>query len=249
MLAATTLLLAAASPAAAADFDLLAHTPVGSWQVREEVRTDHKGKQSVTVVKTKMLEQTGSDYWMEVETQAYKVKGNGDRKANGPPAVLKVLVEQDALKADANNVLRNLTGIGKEIIMQTGDAQPMRVREGGMLASAMMESFGAQLSFSFAQTGEESVQVPAGTFSAKTFEGEASADFKIMLSRVQVQSETQTWYSTEVPFGTVKSVTDATVNGKPEHTESTLVEYGATGAASVITQEPMEMPSLGLGGL
>ena len=74
-------------------FDLLASSPTGSWQLREDIDTNHKGKQTISLVKTSIL---GSEvrggktyYWVEMGMDNFKVNKKGKRKAKGKRAIVK----------------------------------------------------------------------------------------------------------------------------------------------------------------
>ncbi|MDO3387410.1 hypothetical protein QWI17_16330 [Gilvimarinus sp. SDUM040013] len=234
-------------PSVAAALDFLAATPVGSWQVREEATTDHKGRQSVAVVRTSMVgqESRGADthYWIEVELTNYQVK-KGKRKQQGERSIIKVLVAEAALTRDPGDVMTNLRGIGSEIIMQTGDQQPMRISGGGAMADAMLQAMGTQMEYDFQQGGAKEVTVPAGTFKCEVQRGSGYTEMKVMFKTFRVESEAEMCFSTEVPFGIVASQSKNTTNGDTSATEVTLLEFGASGAESKISGEPSEAPSL-----
>jgi len=82
-------------------FDFSASTPEGSWALREITTTDHKGKQTVAVMRQKYLgseqRQGQTYYWLETEMDNYKLK-IGKRKPEGEHTVLKVLVSEKAMK-------------------------------------------------------------------------------------------------------------------------------------------------------
>jgi hypothetical protein len=114
----------------------------------------------------------------------------------------------------------------QEIIFKPGDKQAMKVN--GMMMKMVRSSMEKGGGFNFsdacnevAYVGEEKVSVPAGSFKARHFRSDKHA--------------TDTWVSTDIPFGMVKSV------GK-EH-EMVLADQG-DGAKSSITETPQEMPGM-----
>ena len=220
--------IALSAPAAVAgdaiDFDFLASTPVGSWQEREQVVEDG-GKESVSVVRVKYLgdeERGGETFaWIETEMSNFKVK-KGQRKPQGEPMAVKFLMKKSLLEGDVVNAVGAFSDLAAEIIMQTGDNQPMRIKGAGSMMDAMTQD-------------------------CDRYRGQGTSTVKVMIKTITVESRSSQWLSDEVPFGIVKVVSDDTVNGKTQHSESRLLAFGTSGAASVITGEPqdLEMPSLG----
>jgi hypothetical protein len=233
----------------AIDFDFLASTPVGSWQEREQVVQDG-GKETVTVVRVKYLgdeERGGETFaWIETEMSNFKVK-KGQRKPQGEPMAVKFLMKKSLLEGDVVNAVGAFSDLAAEIVMQTGDSQPMRIKGAGSMMDAMTQAMGFQMEYDFSRDGSETVTVPAGTFDCDRYLGQGTSTVKVMIKTITVDSRSTQWLSDEVPFGIVKVVSDDTVNGKPQHSESQLLAFGTSGATSVITGEPqdLEMPSLG----
>lgn len=240
-------LLAAGTARAAETFNILASTPVGSWQVRETTMVDEKGKESVTTMRTSRLEgekRNGADYtWIEVEMQAYKVKGT-ERKPEGKVNVMKLLVKESAFALDPGNAMSNLAQFGEEIIIQNGDSDPMRISGVGGMMQGMVDAFGSKVKYDYKPAGNESVTTPAGTFDCQTMTGKGSADVKVIIKTIHVESENQTWLSKEVPFAVVKMADTSVVNGKTTKSTTILLEHGSSGAKSKITKEPTTMPAL-----
>lgn len=239
-------MLAISAEVSAASFIAFeASTPEGSWVVSEVTTTDDKGKQTVTVTRQKFLGSEQRDgqtyYWLETEMDSFKVK-KGERKADGDHIVMKVLVSKEAMNSDPANVINNMQGFGKEIIMQTGDSQPMKISEGGMLAGTMMKSMGIEVNYQFKEEGTETVETNVGQFKAKRVTGSGSTSTKILFKTIEVQSKSVVWISEKVPFGIVKSENTDIVNGKEQHSKTALIEYGKSGAVTAITGEVMEMP-------
>ena len=229
------------------NFDLLASTPVGSWQVREETMTDKNGKQTLTVFKTALVdsEERGGEthYWMEVESQTYKLRGK-KRKAQGDLTIIKALVAESAFKDDPANIMKNLYKFGEEIILQTGDNDPMKITGAGALAQSLMQAFGMEVNFEFSDEGLETVSVPGGEFKTAKWSGEGDVKTKVMFQKIEVHSKTTIYLSSKIPFGTVKAITQSEVNGEPQSSEAVLIEYGTSGATTQITKEPVSMPNL-----
>jgi len=222
-------------------FDFNQSTPVGSWQVREETTTDHKGKQSLAVMKTSLLSkveyQGTPHYWIEMEMQTYKLKKN-DRKPQGKPMILKALVDASVASGDAANVIGNLDKYGREVIFQSGNDDPVRIQQSGMLGKSMLQAMGTKIEYQFTKTGETSVAVPAGKIKCTSYKGTGSTEIDLIIKKIRVNSETQACISDTVPFGIVNSVSTSTNNGKESTSEAVLVEYGTSGAVSAITKEP-----------
>jgi len=231
------------------EFDLLEATPIGSWQLREDTNTNHKGKQEVIVMRSSLLgTETRGDtkyYWIEMVVDSYKIKKKGKRKKNGKQVVIKSLVAESALSGDPANVLTNLRGFGEEMIMQTGDDDPLRISGSGGMLGAMMQALGTEVNFNFSQLGNESVTVPAGEFSTQKIQGSGTTETKIVFKKIKIESDSTVWMSAKVPFGMVKSEGTSTTNKKQSTHSSVLLEYGMSGAESLITKEAKDMPGLG----
>ncbi len=227
-------------------------TPVGSWQIRQEMMTDEKGRQTMQEIKTSLLgeeKREGKDhYWMELVIQNHNVR-KGKVSKTGDRSIVKVLVEADVLNGDLSKVINNLTGFGKEIIMQTGDADPMKIEQGGMMGSMLMQAMGIKVDYDFEETGSETVNVEGGKFKTRVIEGSGSVQSKIMFQTINVQSETKQWVSEEVPFGMVKSESRIDTNGEITTSTAQLMEYGKSGAFSEIKGEPQSLQIPNLQGL
>ncbi|RBP53060.1 hypothetical protein [Arenicella xantha] len=230
------------------DFNLLASTPSGSWQLREDTETDAKGRQTGSSIRTSMLEREVRDgkayYWIEVAMDSYKISKKGKRKPQGDRAIIKTLIPESTLKADPANVLNNLRGFGVETIVQSGNEAPMRMGDTDGMMAGVMKAFNTEIEFDFESLGNESVTVPAGDFSAQKIRGQGSVSMKVMFKKINVESDNTSWLSTKVPFGTVKVDGTTTTNGKESRYESQLVEFGMNGAKSEITAEPKDMPEM-----
>jgi len=247
-------LLVAAGIAGAAeiDFDFDGSTPVGSWQEREQV-TEDGGKTSVSIMKLKYLgdeERNGETYsWLETEAKSFKVKKKG-RKQQGDTVYMKALIKKSLLEGDVVNSIGNFNDMAIDIIMQSGDQQPMRIKNAGEMMGGVARATGLQISYELTADGSEEVSVPAGTFSCDRYRGKGSATMDLMIKKMRVDSNAIQWISKDVPFGVVKIVSEDTVNGKPQHSETTLLSFGRSGATSGITGEPEDMPEMpSLGGL
>ncbi len=232
----------------AVDFDMLAATPVGSWQVREDIETNAKGKQSGITMRTSMLgteERNGEmHYWIEASMSSFKISKKGKRKPRGKTMVIKALIAESVFKSDAENILGNLNGLGEETIIQTGNEKPMRIRDSGGMMAGMMNAFGAQITHDYSAQGSESVSVPAGEFEAQKISGSGTVEMKVIFKKIHVESDSTVWISDKVPFGAVRGETTSVTNGKASTTSSQLLEFGKSGAVSLITQEPEDMPDM-----
>jgi hypothetical protein len=229
-------------------FNMLKVTPSGSWQLREEIVTNHKGKKTGTSIKSSMLGSEMRDgekyYWIEMAIDSFKVRKNGKRKKSGDRAIIKSLIPASTLAGDPANVLSNLRGFGTEIIVQNGNEDPMRMSDSGGMLAGIMQATQAEIVFDFEDKGKESVSVAAGTFNADKTHGVGSVEMKVIFKKVRVESDTTMWLSSKVPFGTVKTEGTSSLNGKVSTISSELIEYGASGAVSEITKEPKDMPAM-----
>jgi hypothetical protein len=250
-LAAATLFLVLAtvcgSAPQAAELDLLSVTTQGSWQEREQTTTNEKGEKTVLSIRVSLVGEEVRDgepcVWIESELQMTRVDRKGKSKQE-KPIVSKALVKRSALSVDPTNALRNPFDQAVEIITQVGDQDPMRF-SGKMLGKAG-DILGVQVSYAFQEQGTESVTVPAGTFQTLHLKGSGSASTKIVIKRIEVQSQGDFWYSAQVPFGLVKGQGTDVVNGKSQSWTTELKSYGTSGAATKITKPPQDMPELKL---
>lgn len=226
-------------------FNFSASTPEGSWALREIKTIDHKGRQTVMVVKQKYLgseqRQGQTYYWLETEMDNYRIKKD-KRKPEGEHTVLKVLVSEEAMSSDPANVVNNLHGFGKEIIMQSGDSPPMMMNEGGLLAGTLMKSMGIEVNYQFNVEGSETIDTDAGAFKAKRITGSGSTSSKILFKKMEVKSRSIMWVSDKVPFGVVKGESSDTINGKESKSHTRLLEFARSGAVTAITGDPKKMP-------
>lgn len=243
----TSLLFSAVSLAGASSFDLLSSTPTGSWQLREDINTDHRGRQTVLVIRSSLLseeERGGKRYfWLEMVMNGYKIK-NGERKPDGERTIVKSLVPEEVLKGDFENVMGNLRAFGTEVIIQSGDEAPMQMSGAGGFMESMMGGMGIEMKYDFQKTGSEEISTPAGTFDAEIIEGTSSTTSKVMFTSMTIESASKAWLSDSVPFGIVKTEGTTTTNGKTSTFSSQLLEFGESGAQSMITGEPQKMPAM-----
>jgi len=239
--------LVCATTEGATPFNVLDTTPVGSWQLREIVTTNHKGKQSVQQMRYALVGEENRDgkphVWIEMRIQNYKVSRKGQRKLSGDTVIMKSLVEASLFESDMTNALANLRGAGREIIVKTGD-EALRISEGGLMADMALKAFDSSISFEITNTGETAtIDTPAGAFKAHKIIGTGETTMKVFMRTMKVTSTSEIWLSSDVPFGIVSSTTNSVVNGKPETSEMTLLEFGMSGATSEITGEIMDMPT------
>jgi len=233
--------------AEAVNFDILAATPVGSWQLREDTETNHKGKQTVSTIRTSLVgtEMRGSEkhYWVEMAMESFKVKKSGKRKQQGERMIFKSLIPASTFKGDPANIMNNLRGFGVEVIMQSGNEDPMRMNSGGMMAG-LMEAMQADINYDFKALGNEEVSVTAGTFDTAKIQGSGTVEMNAIFKKIRVESDTTAWMSKKIPFGTAKLDGTSLMNGKQSSHKSELVEFGMSGAVSEITKEPTDMPEM-----
>ncbi len=235
------------SAQAGTSLKLLEATPVGSWSLREETTTDHRGRATVNVIRTSMLskeERNGQTYyWVEMVNENFKVKGD-KRKPVGERMVVKSLMSEQFLSGDPANAIQNLRGFGEELIVQNGNSQPMRISGAGGFAEGLMKGMGAEINYNFSEQGNESVTVPAGSFDTKVLVGEGSTEMKVIFKKITVASKTTSYFSDKVPFGIVKADGESVTNGKVSTHSTRLLEYGRSGAQSQMTGEPQDMPNM-----
>lgn len=242
-----TLPLVTTGTLAAAEFNFVQSTPVGSWALREDLSTDHKGKQTVTEMKFSIVDKEKVEgvthYWIEMETQSYKVKKD-TRKKQGDRGIFKMLVNADLFTSSPANALANLSKNAKTIIVQNGNSDPMRIEQGGMLGDSMLQALGVQVEFDYKQGGTKTVEVPAGKISCTSFEGEGSTETKVMIKTFRVESKTSGCFSNKIPFGLVYAESNSTINGKPMTGKTQLMKYGSSGATTAITKTPVDAPKM-----
>lgn len=238
-----------------ASFDLLASSPAGSWQLREDSDTNHKGKQTISVIKTSIL---GSEvrsgktyYWIEMGIDNFKVSKKGKRKPKGKRLVVKSLIAEEVLRGESANVMQNLRGFGEEVIIQNGKKdKPMRINKTGGLMSNMMNSMGAEIRYEYKSLGSETIETAVGPLKSDKISGKGAVDMKLVFKKIRVESDSTVWISSKIPFGIIKQEGTTVTNGKNSTQSSKLLEFGMSGAVSEITKEVEDMPDLGglLGG-
>lgn len=235
------------SNADAVDFDLLAATPVGSWQLRENTETNHKGKKTVSTLRTSLIgiETRNNDkhYWVEMAMESFKVKKNGKRKQQGKRTVIKSLIPASTFNGDPANIMNNLRAFGTETIMQSGNDDPIRMNSGGMMAG-LMTAMQADIKYDFKQLGNEQLTMAGQSFNSKKIQGSGTVEMKVIFKKIRVESNTTMWLSTNVPFGTIKTDGTTLTNGKQSSHRSELTEFGQSGAVSEIVKQPVDMPKM-----
>ena len=229
------------------DYNLLQSTPVGSWQLREDTTTDRKGKKTVTQMRSSLIAEVMRDgekhYWIEMAMESFEIK-RGKRKPSGDTVIIKSLVPESALQDDPANAVNNLRAFGKEIIMQSGDADPIMIRGAGGLAGSMMQAMGMKVSYEYDYVGNESVSVTAGEFPARKIQGSGATEFKMMMRKTRITSKNTAWLSDRVPFGIVKAEGETVTNGKKSTNVAELLAYGTSGASTQITKTAQELPEI-----
>ncbi len=246
-------LAVSATAAFSAGYNLEKSTPVGSWQLRQEIMQDSDGRPQYAEVKTSMVgeeERDGIDYvWVEMVRDSFRYKNGQKGKKAGDTVIVKILLEASLLKGNPEDVFNNMRGLGKEIIMQSGDADPMKIEEGGMLGGAIMDTLGMEIDYNFEETGKEKVETAAGKIKCKVIEGTGSVKTKIIFKTIVIDGTSKQWMSDEVPFGIVKAESTSTMNGETSTTSSLLLDYGKKGATSQIQGEAQSLQIPGLKGL
>ena len=229
------------------NYNFLESTPIGSWQLREDITTDHKGRQTIAETRSSLVGEETRDgekhYWIEMEMNTFDVK-KGKRKPAGDTVIFKSLVPESAFTDDPANAMNNLRAFGKEIIMQSGDEHPIRMTGAGGMAESMMQAMGTKISYSYNVVGDEDVTVRAGSFPARKIQGTGTTEMQVMFKKISVTSSNTAWLSDQVPFGMVKAEGESVTNGKTSAHSSELLEYGDSGAVSQITKTPEELPAM-----
>ncbi len=257
-LIALVIFFSTAAPTAFAEevsFDLLASSPAGSWQLREDSDTNHKGKQTISVIKTSILGSEVRDgktyHWIEMGMDTFKVNKKGKRKPKGKRLVVKSLIAEEVLRGESANVMQNLRGFGEEVIIQNGKKdKPMRINNSGSLIGNMMNSMGAEIRYEFTSIGPETIETAVGPLKSEKISGKGVVDMKVVFKKIHVESDNTMWISTQIPFGIIKQEGTTVTNGKSSTQNSQLLEFGMSGAVSEITKDAEDMPDLGgfLGG-
>ena len=241
------LVLSATASSESLNFNFVKSTPVGSWQLREDITTDHKGRQTVSQMRSSLVGEEMRDgeqyYWIEMVIDNFKIK-KGKRKPTGDTAIMKSLVAAGAFNDDPANAVNNLREFGKEIIVQNGDQDPMRMSGAGGMADSLMKAFDAKITYEYEVAGKEDVSVKAGNFKAQKMMGNGSTEMKVFFKKISVTSTNTAWISSGVPFGLVKSEGESNTNGKKSTHSSELLEYGTSGGVSRITKPPQDMPEM-----
>jgi hypothetical protein len=235
------LALACPTRGAQIKFDVLAATPVGSWQVREQTTTKEDGSKRVLSIKTSMIGSEirgGEPYlWVEMELRPTRIDKKG-RVKEEPPVISKLLVRQWFFDLDLGNVLCNPYPFAQEIILQTAESEvPTRYYGKGLQKVGDLLGLGTK--FQWKQLPNESVEVTAGIFHAIRLQGSATEETRALLRKVQVETSADFWYAAQIPFGQVKGEV-RNPNGKPETWVSELKSFGTSGAVSQITQPPKD---------
>jgi len=248
-----TMLAVSTTAAFSASYDFAKSTPVGSWQLRQEITLDEKGKGQLMEIKTSMVgeeKRADVDYvWIELAMNSFKYKNGKKGAAAGETTLVKILIEKAMLKGNPEDIVNNLRGMGKEIIMQQGDADPMKIEEGGMLGGALMQALGMEVDYQFNESGSEKVETAAGSYKCKVVEGTGSVTAKILFKTIKVDSTVKQWLCNDVPFGIVKSETSSTTDGKTSTTSAILLDSGMKGAVSQIKGEAQSLSVPGLSDL
>lgn len=241
--------VAATAPASAKglDYNMLQATPIGSWQQREEFHTDHKGRETVSEMRTSLvgeeMREGEKHYWIEIVMNSFQLK-KGKRKPSGDTIIFKSLVPENVFQDDPANAVNNLRAFGKEMVMQNGNDDPILIRGAGGMAESMLQAMGTKVNYQYNFVGDEEVTVKAGSFPARKIEGTGSTEMKVMFKNMKISSSNTAWISDRVPFGLVKSEGETTSNGKKSTHRSELLEFGESGATSQITKAPEELPEL-----
>lgn len=236
------------SNAQAKPFDVLSASPIGSWQTRELIETNRKGKQTGTKIKTSMIGKEQRDgklhYWIEMEIDSFKIRKSGKRKPTGKTSVIKSLIPESIFNDDPENVFGNLRAFGTETIIQNGNEKPMKISTTNGLIAGAMKMAKVEIKHDYTELGNETVSVKAGKFKASKINGVGNVSTKILFKKINVESDSTVWMSTKVPFGIVKLKGITITNGKETTQSGELLEYGFSGAKSAITQTPQEMPKI-----
>ncbi|NKB98215.1 MAG: hypothetical protein GKR90_06940 [Pseudomonadales bacterium] len=232
-------------------FDMSATLEVGGWQEREEITYNAKGKvMSINQVWVGIVEReeiAGIPHvWMEMRTQVYKENRKGERKAKGELAVMKTSIEESAL-TNFDEPFSNMRSFAKDTIIKNGNNKPMRLRAGGVIADMMLKAFGANIEFSLVPTGTvKSIQTRAGSFDAEHYKGTGSVDMRVLIRRIHIDSEMDTWLSENVPLGVVKQEIVNTQGKKITRVTTELLDHGTGATSSINNSDAQDMPGFNL---
>jgi hypothetical protein len=153
-------------------------------------------------------------------------------------------MKRSAFQLDPANAVLNPLEAAAEVIVQTGDGDPIRFQGKNLGKAADMLGF--QVAYQWQSVGPESVTVPAGTFDALHVKGSGSATTKILIKKIEMSSQGDWWYSAQVPFGIVKGEGTTTLNKKTQSFTTELKSHGSSGATTQITKAVQDMPEIKL---
>ena len=238
-------------PPLALSFDMSKTLEVGGWQEREEITYNTKGKKTnITTVWVGIVakeEIAGVPHvWMEMRTQTYRENRKGERKPKGDRAIMKTSIEESAL-TNFDDPFNNMRKFAKDTIIKNGNAKPMRMRAGGMMADMILKAFGASIEFNLAPSGKvETVTTAAGNFSASQFLGSGTVEMQVLIRRVRIDSEIDMWLSEDVPMGVVKQHITNTQGKKVTRIETQLLSHGTDATSLIDNSEAQDMPGLNI---
>ena len=247
LLTLTTLLL----PQFAWSFDMSKTLDVGSWQEREEITYNAKGKKTnIATIWVGIVDKEDiagvPHVWMEMRTQTYRENRKGERKPKGEQAIMKTSIETSAL-TDFDDPFNNMRKFAKDTIIKNGNAKPMRMRAGGVMADMILKAFGASVDFTLEPSGKtESINTPAGDFHADQYLGTGSVEMQVLIRRVRVDSEIDMWLSEDVPMGVVKQHITNTQGKKVTRIETQLLAHGTDATSLIDNAEAQDMPGLNI---
>lgn len=241
-------LLGAGPTRADVPFDLLAATPIGSWQRQESTNTDNDGNRLLSVIETGLLGEEIRDgvplVWVQTEVQVYRLDAAGAREPSGERTVVQALVERSALAAGIVGGGDYLRRLGREVIYQVGSEVPTRVSGAGQIAAAMAALSGINTTPVLTLEGRETADVAAGRFDTHRLSSTFQSNAQVLGHGMSIDLQGTVWLSPAVPFGFVRSDTREVVNGVPSTSRAELVAFGTSGAVSKITGTPrnLEIP-------
>ncbi len=214
--------------------DLLASSPVGSWQLSRELGVGRDGKRAGRTLRTSMLGQEQRDgkphYWVETASQPVAVDSEGQIVEDGQRMVVLSLIPEPVLRC-AKESLLNLNQSAVDGVVQIGNEPPIRIKTGTNQQTQRRANRSAQ---QITDLANETIAHEGRPLETLKLNVVTRIDNKSM--KVQARSDMVLWYSDEVPFGVVKTDGTSVINGEPKKSVRELLEFSRTGATIQMTQ-------------
>lgn len=217
-------------------FDLLAASPVGSWQLSREISVGRDGQRAGRISRTSMLGEELRDgvkhYWVEIASQPIRVEANGDNVADGDKFIVLSLVPEPILRC-AKESLLNLSQHAVDSVVQMGDQAPARIAvdDGSSKTSSVRSNRSSQR---ITDLEAEPLQLNTKVF--ETLKLNIFRRINNDKAKVNARSDLVLWYSNAVPFGIIKTEGTSVINGEPKKSTREILEFSLTGATVQMTQ-------------